>query len=161
MRTTGVVLLLTLAVGSCSGEAPRATHPAPPRSPAPAGTSRVKAATAPQAMMTSGTDVARGVLVSWCERGACERDPGARPARYLPGDGNGVVFFAVSAAPTGARAEVRSSTGAVVARDSLVPGTTMAFGGRLGRGRFLVTLVATWQRQEARWLFGLQGPLGA
>lgn len=115
---------------------------------------------APQTKMAVGTEFEPGVLVSWCEGRDCRVAQAAKPRRFLPGQDNGVLMFQASAAPKSARAEVRALTGKLVQTGLMLPGTTMAFKARAGRGKYLVTMLAKWPSGEGKWIFGLQGPSG-
>lgn len=152
-------LLLPLALVACSGS--RAAAPLKP-APAPSKTptrTRVVAARAPAVKMTSGLDSTAGVLVSWCD-GRCDRDARAQPERILKGQENGLLVFQASSAPQIAKIEIRDRAGRTIRSGDLAAGTTMAYLGQLGRGRFTVILVARFASREGRWVFGLQGPLG-
>ena len=157
MRKAAAVLTVFLA--ACTHATPAARAP---RGSAPATTrNTVRAPSgAPRARMSSGTDSVEGVVVAWCEHARCQTDPTPRPKRYLPGDANGLLLFATSAAPAAARVEVRTPSGRVVTSGRVEAGTTMAFSARLPAGRYLVVLIAGWPDREARWGFGLVGPSG-
>ena len=114
---------------------------------------------APPASMSSGTAFTNGTLVAWCRGSACQPEQTV-PATFIEGSETGVVLFAIGSVPKAARAEVRSLSGEVLRRAELLPGTTMAYQTALGKGRFILELIARWGDREGRWVFGLQGPLG-
>jgi hypothetical protein len=154
-------LLLAAVLASCTHGArvPAAARGAPAKA-SPSATPTPVLGPSKLARMAVATDAVPGVVTLWCARGECERNPGARPARYLRGDANGVMLFETSSPPRAAEVVVRTTAGRLVARGTMRPGTTMAFATKLRKARFVVTLLANWPDADARWVFGVKGPAG-
>jgi hypothetical protein len=113
------------------------------------------------ARLQIGSDAEPGVLTSWCAGSRCQTDT-AKPSRYLKGTPDGVLLFQTASQPLTASAVITKRGGSVPSKQgALIPGTLMAFPAVLPRGRYLVTLRAHWRGIDAKWVFGLSGPVGS
>ena len=107
------------------------------------------------ARMFAGTQSVLGQVLRYCKRSSCTDHEPRAPASYLAAPSGTFVVFAVAEAPANAVAEVRVQTKDQPSTVTLNPSTLMVFNFGLGKGNYLVDLVAHWKDAEARWRFGL------
>lgn len=109
-----------------------------------------------EASMTSGTEVARGVIVHHCEGDLCRTVPGARPAGVIVVvAARPIVTVALEREPMTVEGVVRRGD-RVVARTPLLPGTLVAWTPRLRTGRSELRIVATWRDGSTTWTFAIR-----
>lgn len=131
----------------------------PAGKPAPTGKpvvpARATVRSRPPARAFAGSSSGPGTLVRVCEGRNCTGLPQGTPStiEYEAGQ---LLTFVLAGKPKQAWAEIRGLPSGAPARHALDPGTLMLFPARIGAGRYVVTLNATFEDAEARWVFALK-----
>lgn len=157
--TRALVPLLLVTLLACSGDPVPAGKAASPTSTPRREAAQPAVPGAPLATMQAGTSSIEGALVRWCAKGEC-RAPQRGPAGHVWLTDDRLLLFELSAAPARARLEIarEGDPDAPVTSRRLRAGDVMATHAGLARGRYLLSLIASWPEREAIWRFALRVP---